>query len=300
MKINDHSADYVPTNNDYYKVTFAINPANVDTADFLASELGDAGFESFETNDEGSEMAAYCPAPLFSADAVEDAMACVPCEGTIEAEAEFVQGQDWNAEWEKNYFQPIVVGGQVVVHSSFHKDYPEAQYDIVIDPRMAFGTGHHATTTLMMQAILGADLKGAKVVDMGTGTGILAILAAMRGAAEVLAVEIDAAAVANAADNLDLNLAGERRDCLTLVHGDASALDGVSGVDYFLANINRNIITADIARYAATMRQDALLTVSGFYIEDRPIIEAAAKECRLKLKSVADIDNWSSMTFVKG
>lgn len=284
--------------NDYYKVTFTVTPADTDACDLLADTLAGAGFESFEPADDGSSMVAYVPASAYGEEAVAEAVAAQPIPVEISYAAEFVEGRDWNSEWEKNYFKPIVVAGLVAVHSSFHTDVPQARYDIVIDPRMAFGTGHHATTTLMMQSLLANEnIRGAKVIDMGTGTGILAILADMLGAADVQAIEIDPYAAENARDNVALNLPDSHVNVIT---GDASALDALSGfADIFLANINRNIITGDISRYAAAMKAGATITVSGFYVEDRPVVERAASGAGLTLRSVADMDNWSSMTFEK-
>lgn len=284
--------------NDYYKVTFTVTPADTDACDLLADTLAEAGFESFEPADDGSSMVAYVPASTYSEEAVARAISAQPIPVEISYAAEFVEGRDWNSEWEKNYFKPIVVAGLVAVHSSFHTDVPQARYDIVIDPRMAFGTGHHATTTLMMKALLAdGGVKGARVIDMGTGTGILAILADMLGASDVQAIEIDPYAAENARDNVALNLPDSHVNVIT---GDASALDALPGfADIFLANINRNIITGDISRYAAAMKPGATITVSGFYVEDRPVVERAASGAGLSLRSVADMDNWSSMTFEK-
>lgn len=285
--------------NDYYQVDFSIAPASVDACDYLASELADVGYESFVSDDNapGDTLQAFVPARLYSASAVDDAVGSLPFDVQVDYKTTFVQGQDWNAEWEKHYFKPIVVGGRAVVHSSFHTDIPKAEFDIVIDPRMAFGTGHHATTTLMMTYLLEYDMAGRRVVDMGTGTGILAILAAMRGAAGVVAVEIDRPAFDNAVDNVALNL-GAKAGLVDVRHGDVSAIADVKDADVFLANINRNIITADIERYAAAMAPGGELTVSGFYVEDRPVVEAAANKAGLTLSSVAEMDNWSSMTFI--
>ena len=284
--------------NDYYKVTFTVTPADTDACDLLADTLAEAGFESFEPADNGSSMVAYVPASTYSEEAVARAISAQPIPVEISYAAEFVEGRDWNSEWEKNYFKPIVVAGLVAVHSSFHTDVPQARYDIVIDPRMAFGTGHHATTTLMMKSLLANEnIRGAKVIDMGTGTGILAILADMLGAADVQAIEIDPYAAENARDNVALNLPDSHVNVIT---GDASALDALPGfADIFLANINRNIITDDISRYAAAMKPGATITVSGFYVEDRPVVERAASGAGLTLRNVADMDNWSSMTFEK-
>lgn len=284
--------------NDYYKVTFTVTPADTDACDLLADTLAEAGFESFEPADDGSSMVAYVPASTYSEEAVARAISAQPIPVEISYAAEFVEGRDWNSEWEKNYFKPIVVAGLVAVHSSFHTDVPQARYDIVIDPRMAFGTGHHATTTLMMKSLLANEnIRGAKVIDIGTGTGILAILADMLGASDVQAIEIDPYAAENARDNVALNLPDSHVNVIT---GDASALDALPGfADIFLANINRNIITGDISRYAAAMKPGATITVSGFYVEDRPVVERAASGAGLSLRSVADMDNWSSMTFEK-
>ncbi len=286
--------------NDYYQVRFEIAPPSEDMCDLLADALGEAGYESFVPDEErpGAVLTAYVPARIFSRKSTADAAASLPQGFACTFSDEFVPGKDWNEEWEKNYFRPIVVGDRVVVCSTFHKDVPDAEITIYINPKMAFGTGHHATTVLMMQSLLAAGCRGANVVDMGTGTGILAILARKLGAEKVLAVEIDEFAVENTAENIALNLSVPTG--IELVHGDASALDGrQADTDIFLANINRNIITSDIGRYAASIRPGGRLTVSGFYVGDRDIVEAAAKDAGLELQSVAGLDNWSSMTFVK-
>ncbi len=300
MKNSTPAEGRKPNMNDYYRVDFVFVPASDDAADYLAALLADAGFESFvhDADKPGASMEAYVPAPLYSDDAVADAVGQLPFSVRVSYSSEFVPGQDWNSEWEKHYFKPIVIEGKVAVHSSFHTDIPEAKYDILIDPRMAFGTGHHPTTTLMMRRLLDADVEGRNVTDMGTGTAILAILAAMRGAEQVTGIEIDPAAAENAVDNVALNL-HENADKVKIILGDASALAGVPAADIFLANINRNIITADIAAYAAAMKPGATLTVSGFYVADRPVVESAAKGAGLALEAVDEMDNWSSMTFRK-
>lgn len=289
-----------PNMNDYYRVSFVISPANVDACDLLAAFLADAGYESFEQDEAhpGATMTAYVAAPLYDSEATDAAVAELPFDVEVKYSSEFVPGQDWNSEWERHYFKPIIVGGKVAVHSSFHTDVPEAQYDIVIDPRMAFGTGHHATTTLMMQFILGHEMAGKRVVDMGTGTGILAILCSMCGASGVLAIEIDPAAAENAVDNVALNLKG-KADGVTVVLGDATKLPADFDADYLLANINRNIITGDIDRYAAALRPGAMMAVSGFYVADRPVVKAAAEAAGLEFVEAHELDNWSSMVFVK-
>lgn len=286
--------------NDYYRLDISIRPASTDACDLAADSLAAIGFESFEQPEEagGASMTAYVPAPLFDAEAAREALAEIEPLAVAGFEAVFVKGRDWNSEWEKNYFKPILVAGRVAVHSSFHTDVPPAEFDIVIDPKMAFGTGHHATTTLMMKALLSGNIAGASVIDMGTGTGILAILASMLGAAEVAAVEIDPFAAANAADNVALNLGND--SAVEVLEGDASALGNIGfEADVFLANINRNVITADIEAYAAALKKGGRLVVSGFYVADREIVAEAAARAGFDADGVDEFDGWSSMQFVK-
>ncbi len=289
-----------PTMNDYYKVEIGISPASVDFCDLAADLLAPVGFESFVPREDmpGTGLTAFIPAPLYSPEAVAGALEELSPFAEATFEAEFVEGRDWNAEWEKNYFRSILVEGTVAVHSSFHTDIPAAKYDITIDPKMAFGTGHHATTTLMMRALLSADIEGRSVIDMGTGSGILAILAAMLGASPVTGIEIDPFAEANARDNVTLNLASA--DAVRIIGGDAASLAGVGyKADLFLANINRNIITGDIVRYADATRSGGLLVVSGFYVIDREVVAAAAAAAGFEFVTADEMDNWSSMTFRK-
>lgn len=299
MEKHDKAPGKEPDMNDYYELSFTFEPADENAADYLAALLADEGFESFvHSEDEpGKAMKAYVPAPLYSAEKVADAVGELPFATAVSYSSVFVEGQDWNSEWEKHYFKPIVIEGKVAVHSSFHTDVPEAEYDILIDPRMAFGTGHHPTTTLMLKSILAQDIKGKSVIDMGTGTAILAILAAMRGADTVTGIEIDPAAADNAVDNVALNLSDN--SVVRILKGDASRLADAEPADVFLANINRNIITADIAHYAAAMKPGASLTVSGFYVADRPVVATAAAAAGLEAVGVDEMNDWSSMTFVK-
>lgn len=283
--------------NDYYRIDFTLSPASEDACSLLADSLAAAGAESFEPADDGSAMSAYVPAAVYTPAMAHEAIDELPFDVDVTATAELVEGCDWNAEWERNYFKPIVVDGKVVVHSSFHTDIPEAPYDIVIDPRMAFGTGHHATTTLMMRSLLTTDLHGRKVIDMGTGTGILSILASMLGAAAATGIEIDPFAAENARDNVALNHHGGDV-AVDIITGDASSLAAIPyKADIFLANINRNIITADISAYAEATAPGGLLTVSGFYVDDRPVVMAAAEAAGFEFVSADERDNWSSMTF---
>jgi len=258
--------------NDYRQIRINITPSPEEwMTDILAQSLADNGYESFVPDKDG--LTAFIRNENFSIKTLRDVVDKFPLEGFVfSTEDRLVEGKDWNAEWEKNYFKPIVVEGKCVIHSSFHKDVPAADYDIVIDPKMAFGTGHHATTSLMIAGILGQDLGHKTVTDVGTGTGILAILSAMRGAEIVNAIEIDPFAQANAIENVRLNSHPE----INVILGDASALSSVPQCDLLLANINRNIILNDIPRYAAALKEGGTMLLSGFYVSDARMITEAA------------------------
>lgn len=280
--------------NDYIQTRIDVNPCDETTTDVLAALLAEIGYESFEPDATG--LTAYIKDEDFDSGKLDLVIETYPLPGHIfKTESIKVEGQDWNAEWEKNYFKPIVVDNKCVIHSSFHRDYPKCKYDIVIDPKMAFGTGHHSTTSLMIRQLLSIDLTDKSLIDMGTGTGILAILAAMRGANPVTAIEIDQFAHTNAVENVSLNGHPE----INVILGDSSSLEGIAPADIFLANINRNIITADISHYADRIKSGGLLFVSGFYTEDIPVIVDAAKPYGLKKESFTSDNNWACVKFVK-
>ena len=272
--------------NDYIELRLDATPCDETRTDILAALLAQAGFESFVPDETG--LTAYIKAELFDHREIDSLLADFPMETAFTVSRKLVEGQDWNKEWEKNYFQPIVIDDQCVIHSSFHKDIPECRYDIVIDPKMAFGTVHHATTSLVIRQLLAMNLQGLNVVDMGTGTGILAILATMRGARRVDAVEIDEFAFTNAVENMRLN----STETVELHLGDVAELAKVRNVNLFIANINRNIITADIAAYAATLASGATMLLSGFYEEDIPVIMSAAEPLGLTYKSHTTLNRW--------
>lgn len=280
--------------NDYREVRFDMTPCSEDATDLLAAFLADEGYESFVPDEKG--LTAYVPASAWSKDAVNNVIRDFPMDTTIHVKEVLVEGRDWNAEWEKNYFQPIVVGDECAIHSTFHHDIPKAKYDIVIDPKMAFGTGHHATTAQVIESILAIDMRGRTVIDMGTGTAILSILAAMRGAELVTAIEIDGFAYTNAIENVDINGVS---DVVKLINGDASALAEVEPADIFLANINRNVILGDIEAYASHLRNGGTMILSGFYEADVPIIESAARPLGLITEAIRSRDNWTALTLRK-
>ncbi len=277
--------------NDYISLRLDIEPASETASDIMAALLADIGFESFVPDAEG--LTAYIRKDLYDAGAIDSVVASFPMPDVkFSYTADVVEGRDWNHEWEKNYFQPIVVDDKCVIHSSFHKDYPHCQYDITVDPKMAFGTGHHATTSQIIAQILRMDLAGKTVIDMGTGTGILAILAAMRGASPVTAIEIDPAAEENARYNVAANGHPE----INVLLGDASRLPEAPRADLFIANINRNIITGDLPAYVRAMRPGATMLLSGFYEKDIPVIMATANPLGLtETGHTVKGDNWTCL-----
>ncbi|MGM9865659.1 MAG: 50S ribosomal protein L11 methyltransferase [Muribaculaceae bacterium] len=279
--------------NDYIEVRIDADPCTEDITDLLAAELADIGFESFVADSKG--LTAYAPAKLYDKEAVKNALADFAIDCSLKVSDNFVEGRDWNAEWEKNYFRPIVIGKRVAIYSSFHTDVPEAEHRIVIDPKMAFGTGHHATTSQVIKAMLELDLRDKSVIDMGTGTGILAILAAQLGAAPVTGIEIDEFAYVNAVENVRLNGHPE----IVLINGDASALAGVPPCNVFIANINRNIITGDIDRYAKALKTSGTMLLSGFYVEDIPVVAAAAARHGLRETGYTDEERWVCLRLTK-
>lgn len=277
---------------DYVEVSFLID-SEIDSeivSDVLASELSPIGFESFVT--EGNTLKAYVPVNQFSKENIDQVIAEFPLEATLSYEDKFIKTENWNEEWEKNFFQPIVVGNECVIHSTFHKDIPQTTYEILIDPKMAFGTGHHETTFLMLSQILKMDVEGKRVLDMGCGTAVLGILASMRGAKEIVAIDIDEWAYNNSVENVELN----KTPNVEVKLGAAELLAGES-FDIIIANINRNILLNDINRYAACMTKGATLYMSGFYTEDIPAIEEECNKYGLQLFTQDSKNNWAVVGF---
>jgi ribosomal protein L11 methyltransferase len=269
----------------YIQIYFTIDSDEEYISDILASELAEIGFESFERISEG--VIAYIPRKLFKESALIDLIEGFPFEVDIKYKINIIEPKNWNEEWEKNYFEPIVIGNECVIHSSFHKNVPKAKYDIVIDPKMSFGTGHHETTSLMIEEILKMNPENKRILDMGCGTAVLAILAAMRGSNDILAIDIDEWCTENSAENIVLN----NVDGIEVKLGGAELLSGLQ-FDIILANINRNILLADMEKYAACLSVGGKLFMSGFYKEDIPLIEAEANRNNLNLNGFMEKNNW--------
>jgi ribosomal protein L11 methyltransferase len=278
---------------DYIEVNFIIEPFEEYISDVLASELGEIGFDSFVPIEVG--MDAYILQSKFDESELKNLLSDFPFEASIDYKITQIKSKNWNEEWEKHYFEPIVIGNDCVIHSSFHKDVPSAKYDIVIDPKMAFGTGHHETTSLVIGQLLLMDLDGKTLLDMGCGTAVLAILAAMRGAKDIVAIDIDTWCTENSIENISINnISG-----IDVRLGGAELLAGLH-FDIVLANINRNILLADMEQYVACLSSGGELYMSGFYKEDIPLIEAEANRLGLQLVDFKEKNNWVVVKTVKG
>lgn len=252
-------------------------------AEILTAWLSDLPFESFETAPEG--LTAYLPEPSFGACRAEiDAL--LAREG-LAGRYERIAARNWNAAWESDYPR-VEVEGRLVIRAPFHAPAPEGVTEVVVQPRMSFGTGHHATTWLMAREVLDMGVAGLRGLDMGSGTGVLAITAAKCGAAHVDAVDIDEWADASCRESVAMNGVGE---CVTPLLGD---IDLVAGrrYDFILANINRNILTAHMPRYAEALAQGGRLAMSGFLEEDVPAVVAAARAEGLEHVATRRREGW--------
>ena len=277
----------------YFEVTFTTRPCNETVNDVVSALAGEIGFESFVEWENGVQ--AYVQQSLFDEEALKEMVENFPLPDTeISYEIKEAEDKDWNEEWEKNFFQPIVIGDRCCIHSTFHKDTPQTEYEILINPQMAFGTGHHETTSSIICELLDADLEGKSVLDMGCGTSILAILASMRGANTVTAIDIDDWCVNNSRDNIELNNIHN----IKVELGDAALLEGREPFDVIIANINRNILLADMDRYAACMHQGSELFMSGFYVQDIPAIREKAESLGMTFVHHREKNNWAAVKFV--
>ena len=277
----------------YFEVTFTTSPCNETVNDVVSALAGEIGFESFVEWENGVQ--AYIQQNLFDEEALKSMVADFPLpDTTVEYTIAEAEDKDWNEEWEKNFFQPIVIGDRCCIHSTFHKDTPQTEYEILINPQMAFGTGHHETTSSIISELLEADLQGKSVLDMGCGTSILAILASMRGADPITAIDIDDWCVNNSRDNIALN----GIENITVEWGDANLLKGREPFDVIIANINRNILLADMAQYAACMHSGSELFMSGFYVEDIPVIQEKAESLGMEFIHHREKNNWAAVKFI--
>ncbi|MCC1484451.1 50S ribosomal protein L11 methyltransferase [Winogradskyella immobilis] len=275
------------SDNIYIGYTFEVEPLQPAT-EILIAELGYAGFESFVENDKG--VIAYIQKEEWYDAILEDIQILNSSEFHISYNVEEIAQTNWNAEWEKN-FQPIVVDDICTVRAPFHKK-PTTKFDLVIEPKMSFGTGHHETTHMMIQHILKNDFQDKSVLDMGCGTGVLAILAEKVGAKNIDAIDIDHWCYLNSLENVERNFCKN----VSVYQGDATLLHG-KAYDIIIANINRNILLNDMATYAKCLNKNGILFLSGFYENDISIIEEECQRHMLKLKETIKRGSWVSLNF---
>ena len=276
------------SNTIYIGYYFKVNPLQPAT-EILIAELGYAGFESFVETEEG--VTAYIQKEDWYDAILEDIQILNSEEFEINYSFEEIEQVNWNQEWEKN-FSPIVVENECSVRAPFHEK-PDTKFDFVIEPKMSFGTGHHETTHMMIQHILKNDFDGKSVLDMGCGTGVLAILAEMKGAKPIDAIDYDNWCYLNSLENVD------RNNCkhITVCEGDANLLEGRS-YDVIIANINRNILLNDMEAYVKSLNANGTLFLSGFYVDDIPVIEQACNKHHLKLVETIEKNQWVALKFL--
>lgn len=274
--------------NIYLGYHFTVEPKEVGS-EILVAELGELPFESFVESEFG--VTAYIQKDLWTENILQDLFILSSPQFAISYTVEEIDQVNWNEEWEKN-FEPINVDGKCHVRAPFHPK-TDAEFDIVIEPKMSFGTGHHETTHMMIQHLLDMDVSEMKTLDMGCGTAILAILAEMKGAEPIDAIDIDNWCYLNSIEN------AERNNCshITVYEGDAALLPGKK-YDLIIANINRNILLNDMQSYVDCLNPKGVLLLSGFYEEDIPIIDASCTEKKLSMVKKLQRNNWVSLKYV--
>ncbi|MCK0135650.1 50S ribosomal protein L11 methyltransferase [Arenibacter sp. S6351L] len=276
------------SNSIYLEYNFKVAPVQP-ASDILIAELGEVQFESFVETEDGVQ--AYIKKEDWYPNILDDLQILSNPLFSIDYDYSEIEQENWNATWESN-FNPIQVGDQCVVRAPFH-DKPKVDYDIIIEPKMSFGTGHHETTHMMLQHILDHDFNGKSVLDMGSGTGVLAILAAMKGAKDIDAIDIDNWCYLNAKENV------ERNNCshINVYEGTAYLLVDQK-YDIIIANINRNILLEDIPSYVKCLNKGGMLFLSGFYKEDIPQISERCEEVGLKFEKNLEKNNWVAVKYV--
>ncbi len=276
----------------YTAVTFTSSNIEDWQKDLLIAELANLGFDTFEDQSQG--FVAYIPASNLDIQALETLLITEAVGYEVNYKVEELENKNWNQVWESN-FSPILVDNKCYVRATFHEDKPEYPYQIIIDPKMSFGTGHHQTTSMMLSYILENDFEGKKVLDMGCGTGILAVLASKRGASDILAVDFDPICVDSVLENKVLNEVSN-------IEAKLGSKEVISGkyFDVILANINRNILLDQFDVYASDLPASGELYISGFYeSEDLDILKEKAELLNFQFEDKKVLDNWCAAKFIK-
>lgn len=273
----------------YTELVISVTPPSEETNSILIAQLSELGFESFMEDDKG--FRAYIKSNKdFSAEQAIDSL-LLPEGVSLNFEVNSIADKNWNEVWESN-FEPILVDNKCLVRASFHTNFPKTDYEIVIDPKMSFGTGHHQTTHLMINALLNTDVAGLTVLDMGCGTGVLAILAEMKGAAKVIAIDNDEWAYRNSLENVTENNCTKTEVLL----GDAALLAG-KHFDLIIANINLNILLNDLSTYKSSLNVNGKLFMSGILRSDVNKLIQVSEKLGLKHKETFYRDDWAMVSF---
>ncbi len=276
----------------YIETKIIIEPNTQDNRDILTAMLAQIDYESFTDCTGG--ILAYIPEPVFNPDTLTQTIGSInSLFDNIQHTNKTIEDQNWNQQWEQN-FEPITIKNQCIIRAPFHSPATNYKYELIIEPKMSFGTGHHATTELMVTTMLNLNLNNKTILDMGCGTGVLAILASKMGASSILAVDIDNWAYENTIENTERN---NTKNIETLM-GGANLLNNKL-FDIILANINRNILLADMQNYYNCLNINGQLLMSGFYVSDLQIITNKANELKLKYISHIEKDNWVAALFTK-
>ncbi len=281
---------------DYTAINFNITPFSEEIADILIATMSRIGYEGFQYTDTG--FTAYITCEQFEEERIQklEILQSLAVDYQIDWNFSVLQDRDWNLEWEKN-FTPIVVDNRILIRAGFHPTIPGIDYDIIIEPKMSFGTGHHPTTTLMLETLLdfSGQMKGKRVLDMGCGTGILSILAAKLGASTVTGIDIDEWSYRNARENIENN----QLQNIQIKIGNAGLLEKEKEFDFILANINRNILLTDMPFYERCLKDGGILIMSGFYTQDLPSIRQKAAELGMTYGDQKMKQNWVAVSFTK-
>lgn len=273
---------------DFIEVNFVFEDANTEQQEIIAALLGTIDFDSFTDTPDG--LLAYISEALFDEDVMKETLCYLDFKFTYKINK--IKAQNWNAEWEKN-FDPIVIDNRCIIRAPFHDKVENIEYDLIIEPKMSFGTGHHATTSLMIKIMLDMDFAGKNVLDMGCGTGVLAILASKKHAKQLTAIDIDDWAFENTLENIEKN----NTHNITVKKGDTTLL-GDDQFDIILANINRNILLSDMLNYTRVLNENGFLILSGFYSQDLTVILEKAKEIGLKYETHIESENWIAVKLI--
>lgn len=274
----------------YYACSFS-NPENENLKDMFMELLGNIGFDSFMDTDDGFE--AYCQEPALDETELNDILQMEQFANVKMLKKELIPDQDWNATWEASY-EPVIINEFCRIRAPFHQVEGSYKYDLVIEPKMSFGTAHHETTSQIIELMLQSDFTGLNLLDMGSGTGVLAILAKKLGSATTVAIDNDEWAYRNALDNIRLN---DENDIIVEL-GDANSLNSRQ-FDVILANINRNILLRDMEEYVKCLVNGGKIFFSGFYEEDLALIRKEAERLGLKYSNHVTKNNWTAAVFMK-